>query len=175
MDHQQLSKTDRIILTPGEEIVAGKYLPGAPLPAEAELCEQFTTSRNIIREVFRALMAKRLIEMKRYRGAFVTERLQWNYLDSDVLQWFYLLRGANMVLNMHADNIRCSFLKPLIDEMDTVTTTPTITMATIMITHMAAMATMVTAIRTTMKTCTAFTYISWPTHWAASQSLSRQH
>ncbi|KIX98238.1 uncharacterized protein Z520_06318 [Fonsecaea multimorphosa CBS 102226] len=35
----------------------------------------------------------------------------------DVLHWFYLLRGANMVLNMHHDTIRCSFLKPLLDEM----------------------------------------------------------
>ena len=43
--------------------------------------------------------------------------------NSDVLQWFYLLRGANMVLNMHAENIRCSFLKPLLDEMDTMKTT----------------------------------------------------
>ena len=32
-------------------------------------------------------MAKRLMEMKRYRGAFVTPRNHWNYLDSDVLQW----------------------------------------------------------------------------------------
>ncbi|RMD43481.1 hypothetical protein DV735_g1631, partial [Chaetothyriales sp. CBS 134920] len=47
--------------------------------------------------------------------------------NSDVLHWFHLLRGANMVLNMHADNIRSSFLKPLITEMDTVKTTPTYT------------------------------------------------
>lgn len=32
-------------------------------------------------------MAKRLIEMKRYRGAFIAPRNQWNYLDTDVLQW----------------------------------------------------------------------------------------
>lgn len=83
----ELSKTDRILLTLGEEIVSGKYAPGAALPAETELCEQFSTSRNIIREVFRSLMAKRLMEMKRYRGAFVTQRNQWNFLDSDVLQW----------------------------------------------------------------------------------------
>ncbi|OON40215.1 transcriptional regulator [Izhakiella australiensis] len=87
MNQQTVSKTDRIILALGEEIVAGKYLPGAALPAEAELCERFTTSRNIIREVFRTLTAKKLIEMKRYRGAFVTQRSQWNFLDSDVLQW----------------------------------------------------------------------------------------
>ncbi|MBK4784284.1 MAG: FadR family transcriptional regulator [Pantoea sp. Pent] len=87
MTQEPLSKTERIIQTLGEEIVAGKYVPGAALPAEAELCGRFSTSRNIIREVYRSLMAKRLMEMKRYRGAFVTSRNQWNYLDSDVLQW----------------------------------------------------------------------------------------
>ncbi|ENK6267315.1 D-galactonate utilization transcriptional regulator DgoR [Klebsiella variicola] len=82
-----LTKTDRLMVTLGRQIVSGKYLPGAALPAEADLCEEFVTSRNIIREVFRSLEAKRLIEMKRYRGAFVAPRSQWNFLDSDVLQW----------------------------------------------------------------------------------------
>ncbi|CTQ15393.1 D-galactonate utilization transcriptional regulator DgoR [Klebsiella variicola] len=82
-----LTKTDRLMVTLGRQIVSGKYLPGAALPAEADLCEEFATSRNIIREVFRSLEAKRLIEMKRYRGAFVAPHSQWNFLDSDVLQW----------------------------------------------------------------------------------------
>ncbi len=82
-----LNKTDRIVITLGKQIVYANTCQAAPLPAEAELCEEFATSRNIIREVFRSLMAKRLIEMKRYRGAFVAPRNQWNYLDTDVLQW----------------------------------------------------------------------------------------
>ena len=52
-----LNKTDRIVITLGKQIVHGKYVPGSPLPAEAELCEEFATSRNIIREVFRSLNA----------------------------------------------------------------------------------------------------------------------
>ncbi|WP_261425693.1 FadR/GntR family transcriptional regulator [Serratia proteamaculans] len=87
MNKQQIGKTDRIIIEIGQQIVGGKYVPGAALPAETELCEEFETSRNIIREVLRALMAKRLVEVKRYRGAFVTLRNQWNYLDTDVLNW----------------------------------------------------------------------------------------
>ncbi|EHD19485.1 MULTISPECIES: FadR/GntR family transcriptional regulator [Brenneria] len=87
MNKHELSKTDRIILVVGQQIVGGKYAPGAPLPAETELCEEFQTSRNIIREVLRALMAKRLVDVKRYRGAFVAPRSQWNYLDTEVLQW----------------------------------------------------------------------------------------
>ena len=80
-----LNKTDRIVITLGKQIVHGKYVPGSPLPAEAELCEGFATSRNIIREVFRSLMAKRLIEMKRYRGAFVAPRNQWNSLTDIII------------------------------------------------------------------------------------------
>jgi len=60
-----ITKTDRIIATLGRQIVSGKYVPGAGLPSETDLCEEFETSRNIIREVFRTLMAKRLIEMRR--------------------------------------------------------------------------------------------------------------
>ena len=37
--------------------------------------------------------------------------------NSDVLQWFHLLRGAKIVLDMFSDAIKCSFLKPLLDEM----------------------------------------------------------
>ena len=51
-----LNKTDRIVISLGKQIVSGKYVPGSALPAEAELCEEFETSRNIIREVFRSLM-----------------------------------------------------------------------------------------------------------------------
>jgi hypothetical protein len=47
--------------------------------------------------------------------------------NTDILQWFYLLRGANMVRSMHSDNIRCSFLRPLLDEMDTMKTAATYT------------------------------------------------
>jgi Fungal specific transcription factor domain len=37
--------------------------------------------------------------------------------NTEVLQWFYLLRGASIVLHMHSDSIKCSFLKPMLDEM----------------------------------------------------------
>lgn len=87
MTKELMSKTDRIIHVLGREIVAGDYQPATPLPAEAELCEKFNTSRNIVREVLRSLMAKRLVEMRRYRGAFVMPKNKWNYLDTDVLQW----------------------------------------------------------------------------------------
>lgn len=82
-----ITKTDRIISTLGNQIVSGKYAPDTSLATEAELCEEFATSRNIIREVFRSLTEKRLIEIRRYRGAWVAPRHQWNFLDTEVLQW----------------------------------------------------------------------------------------
>lgn len=44
--------------------------------------------------------------------------------NSEVLQWFYLLRGASIVLHMHSEAIKGSFLKPLLDEMSHSETTP---------------------------------------------------
>lgn len=82
-----LTKTDSIIDALGRQIVSGKYSPGAALPAETELCDEFDTSRNIVREAFRSLAAMRLVELRRYRGAFVAPRNTWNFLDSSVLQW----------------------------------------------------------------------------------------
>ena len=46
---------------------------------------------------------------------------------SEVLQWFYLLRGAKIVLDMHSDLIKTSFLKPLVDEWSYTSSTPTYT------------------------------------------------
>lgn len=63
MNKTELSKTDRIIAEIGQQIISGKYVPGSSLPSEAEMCEEFQTSRNIIREVLRALTAKRLVEV----------------------------------------------------------------------------------------------------------------
>lgn len=44
--------------------------------------------------------------------------------NSEVLQWFYLLRGASIVLQMHSEAIKSSFLKPLLDEMSRTETVP---------------------------------------------------
>lgn len=107
MPQSEMSKTDRIIIDLGKQIVQGKYIPGASLPAETDLCDEFGTSRNIIREVLRALTAKRLVNVQRYRGAFVTSRNEWSYLDSDVLQWILehdydprLIASMNEVRNL---------------------------------------------------------------------------
>ncbi|HSD37982.1 MAG TPA: FadR/GntR family transcriptional regulator [Rhodocyclaceae bacterium] len=81
------TKTDRLIHAFGRDIVQGALAPGSALPSEAELCEKYDTSRNVMREVIKVLATKRLIDAQRYRGLFVMPRTQWNYLDADVLEW----------------------------------------------------------------------------------------
>ena len=83
----KVTKTDRLIHAFGRDIVQGAHVPGSALPSEAELCEKYATSRNVMREVIKVLATKRLIDAQRYRGLFVMPRTQWNYLDADVLDW----------------------------------------------------------------------------------------
>jgi GntR family galactonate operon transcriptional repressor len=83
----KITKTDRLIRAFGRDIVQGLYSPGHALPSEAELCEKYATSRNVMREVIKVLATKRLIDAQRHRGLFVMPRTQWNFLDADVLEW----------------------------------------------------------------------------------------
>lgn len=81
------TKTVRLIQKFGQEIAEGAFAPGSPLPSEVDLCERFSVSRNVMREVVKVLSTKRLIDARPHRGLFVMPREQWNYLDADVLGW----------------------------------------------------------------------------------------
>jgi GntR family galactonate operon transcriptional repressor len=81
------TKTERLIRSFGKDIASGAYEAGSALPSEAELCEKFDASRNVMREVVKVLATKRLIDAQHYRGLFVMPRSNWNYLDADVLEW----------------------------------------------------------------------------------------
>ena len=82
-----MTKTDRLTRLFGKQIAQGKFKPGSALPSEAELCERFAVSRNVLREVIKVLSTKKLIDAQRHRGLFVMPQDQWNYLDADVLAW----------------------------------------------------------------------------------------
>lgn len=82
-----MNKTERLTQLFGKRITQGDFAPGVALPSEAELCEQFGASRNVIREVVKVLATKRLIDAQRNRGLFVMPAERWNYLDADVLEW----------------------------------------------------------------------------------------
>ncbi len=71
----------------GREIVTGFYRPGEKLPGEAEFIERFRGSRTAIREAFRVLSAKGLLEARQRAGTRVRARRFWNLLDPDILAW----------------------------------------------------------------------------------------
>ncbi|MFA9441118.1 FadR/GntR family transcriptional regulator [Uliginosibacterium sp. sgz301328] len=108
-----ITKTERIIELFGRQIVSGEYAPGSALPSENELCAEFDTSRNIIREAVKVLSAKRLIDAQRHRGLFVMPREGWNYLDSDVLRWALEKDGGDRALIAALNDVR-SVVEPAI-------------------------------------------------------------
>jgi GntR family transcriptional regulator, transcriptional repressor for pyruvate dehydrogenase complex len=69
-----------------DEIVAGIYAPGSPLPSEAELARREGVSRLTIREALKVLREKSVVDVQRGRGSFVNERSQWNPIDPVVLK-----------------------------------------------------------------------------------------
>ena len=66
-----MTKTDRLTRLFGKQIAQGEFVPGTALPSEADLCERFDTSRNVMREVIKVLSTKKLIDAQRHRGLFV--------------------------------------------------------------------------------------------------------
>ncbi|MCR9213949.1 MAG: FadR family transcriptional regulator [Proteobacteria bacterium] len=85
----------------GREIVTGVLKPGNPIPHESEIIKRFNGSRTAIREAFRVLTAKGLIEAKQRAGTYVRDREYWNLLDPDILAWQSLdSAGRNDFRNM---------------------------------------------------------------------------
>lgn len=69
-----------------DEIVAGVFLPGDPLPTELQLAERAGVSRLTVREAIGWLRQKSVIEIRRGRGTFVLPREAWSPLDPSVLE-----------------------------------------------------------------------------------------
>ncbi|MGV3552087.1 FadR/GntR family transcriptional regulator [Rhizobium sp.] len=76
----------------GRSIIGGAYPPGAILPNEAEICEQFDVGRSAVREAVKMLAAKGLVDSRPGRGTQVLPSQGWNFFDRDVLTW---LREGN--------------------------------------------------------------------------------
>ena len=56
------------------ELIAEQYKSGDKLPAEMQLCQTLGVGRGTVREAFRLLQAKGLVEIKPGRGAFVANQ-----------------------------------------------------------------------------------------------------
>ncbi len=54
-----------------DKILAGDLAPGAKLPSETELVEEYAVSRTVVREAVTRLRAEGLVETQQGRGSFV--------------------------------------------------------------------------------------------------------
>jgi DNA-binding FadR family transcriptional regulator len=77
------------------DIVRGVLNPGATLPPEADLCDQFGVSRTVIRESVKVVQEKGLVRIEHGRGTQVTDPRQWNLLD-DVVLTAIIAHDANL-------------------------------------------------------------------------------
>jgi DNA-binding FadR family transcriptional regulator len=79
-------------------ILSGEWGEGHMFPGEVELAAQIGISRSALREAFRILTAKGLVEGRPKAGTRVRPRKQWNLLDPDLLAWQFEARPSRKFL-----------------------------------------------------------------------------
>ncbi len=79
----------RLVRSLGVRIVSGQLSPGDALPTEAQLVEEFGSSRSTVREAVKVLSAKGLVVARTRVGTLVQPESSWNLLDPEVLAWRY--------------------------------------------------------------------------------------
>jgi DNA-binding FadR family transcriptional regulator len=73
----------------GLAIVSGRLRPGQVLDGEIEASARRKVSRAAYREAMRILSAKGLVHSRPRTGTRVSELIDWNLLDPDVLTWMF--------------------------------------------------------------------------------------
>ena len=80
------------------QILKGDIAEGHVFPVEVEFAAQMGISRSSLREAFRILTAKGLVEARPRAGTRVCPRNQWNLLDPDLLAWQFEARPSRKFL-----------------------------------------------------------------------------
>ena len=91
-----MSLTDKAMTRIRELIQTGKLPPGSKLPPEPQLAAELGVGRNIMREAVRALVAARVLEVRRGSGTFVTS-LEPRLLLEGIGEAVELLQGDTML------------------------------------------------------------------------------
>ncbi|MEV4624037.1 FadR/GntR family transcriptional regulator [Asanoa sp. NPDC049573] len=91
-----MSQTDKAMTRLREMIQSGELPPGSKLPPEQQLASDLGVGRNIMREAVRALVAARVLEVRRGNGTFVTS-LEPRVLLDGISAAVELLRGETML------------------------------------------------------------------------------
>jgi len=86
-------------------ILDKKYLPGAKLPSEFDLCNQFGVSRTSVREALGTLEAQGLIVIQKGRGMFVN-KLSSDTVTNSLRKYLVCMTDRNYVMDLvHARQI----------------------------------------------------------------------
>lgn len=91
-----MSLTDKAMTRIRELIQSGELPPGSKLPAEQQLAAELGVGRNVMREAVRALVAARVLELRRGNGTFVTS-LQPRLLLEGIGDAVELLQGDTVL------------------------------------------------------------------------------
>jgi GntR family transcriptional repressor for pyruvate dehydrogenase complex len=91
-----MSLTDKAMTRIRELIQTGELPPGSKLPPEPQLAAELGVGRNIMRESVRALVAARVLEVRRGSGTFVTS-LEPRLLLEGIGDAVELLQGDTML------------------------------------------------------------------------------
>lgn len=67
-------------------IISGQKPSGATLDPE-EISGELAVSRTVVREAFKVLSAKGLVDARPKVGTYVLPRREWNLLDADIMAW----------------------------------------------------------------------------------------
>jgi GntR family transcriptional regulator len=83
-----------------ERIISGMYSPGATIPTEPQLCEEFGMSRITVRQAVSILENEGMVQRQQGRGTFVRElnrqSLGWNF--GSVEDLVYLAKQSHLEL-----------------------------------------------------------------------------
>lgn len=79
-------------------ILSGDLPEGHVFPDQIEYAEQLGISRSALRESFRVLAAKGLIDSRPKSGTRVNPRTRWSLLDPDLLAWQFEAEPAEQFL-----------------------------------------------------------------------------
>jgi DNA-binding FadR family transcriptional regulator len=77
---------DQVVDSLGRRIITGVLAPGDLVLPDAVRAEH-RVSASVVREAFRALQGKGLLYAKSKVGTKVSPRVQWNYLDPQIIYW----------------------------------------------------------------------------------------
>ena len=72
-DYEPSTAYERIAADLGERVRSGQIGPGAQLPSETTLVDQYRVSRNTVRRAYRVLAESGLVVVRHGAGAFVRE------------------------------------------------------------------------------------------------------